>query len=158
MADIFNREQKVGGTFDPLTSDGLALTFGSIQGQGLLVENLGLNYNQDLQRLYELGSSAVYFIAGRPAGDFTIGKLAAPKDIESGFMKTYGDPCATGTSDIKLTASNKWCTFGGGGPTTTSKVEYTLKRALITSIGMTVAAKDMLIGQNIRGMFVSLEQ
>ena len=158
MAEVFNRTQTVGGTFDPLSEGAVAVTFGDIQGPGLLVENIGVNYSQDLQRLYELGSNAVYFIAGRPAGEITLGKIASPTDVASSFMTNYGDPCSYANSDIKLTASNKWCKFVGVDPVSAQGVSYTLKQALITRLGITMASKDMLIGENIGGMFVSLEQ
>ena len=160
MADIYGRTIEYENTFDPMQSTASLLT---ISGAGLtgnsaagyLVQDIGIQYSQDIQRIYELGSAKVYFIAGRPNGEFTIGKIAAPGTMISEFICKFGNPCkvaegAGNNGTVDITAGNMWC------KNRSANTGYSLYKLQITQTGVTVNAKEMLVGESLKGIFAEL--
>jgi len=164
--DIFGRTQSIGNVFDPMDADAVMMSFTGIAaggGTGLLIQDMGVNYTQDVQRLYELGSANVYFIAGRPAGDFTIAKIAGPQGTTGEFITQFGSPCnllnAANSAVIKM--ADKWCNDYSVGSTDSggaaSGANYKLASMLITGVSTTLNTRDFMVAQHLRGTFVSLE-
>ena len=147
--DIFGRNIEYKDTYDPLKTGASKLTISGLQAEGYLIQDVSVNYGQALQRLYELGSTFVYFVAGRPEGDASFGKLAAPGDAVTAFIKKFGDPCANETMEIS--ATNEWCGVDIG-PNQPAGFKYTITKYIITNVGVTVNSRDMLVAENVKGM------
>ena len=146
MADVFGRDVKVGGGFK---ADGAKVTFaGKGCSEGLLVQNISIQYQQQINRLYEVGCPEVYLIAGRTQGTVSMARIIGPKGIMKDFYKEYGDPCNEKSLTIEL--SPGMCEKA-------SNSSVTAKKVIITSIGISVSANDMLINEQMQLMFVTLE-
>ena len=145
MSDIFNRTVSFGNAFK---SEDVTISFSGIT-VGMLVQNLNVGYQQQINRLWELGSQKQYYIAGRTGGNFTIAKLAGPSSGLATFVETYGDVCNANTNTISFNYSGGWCSGG-----TTGNMQ--LHHAVIENVGVSVASNDMIVNQNVTGMFASL--
>lgn len=151
MPDIFNRRTDTfGGSF---AADQAQLTFPALSGggsdAGLLVQNLNGSYSQNITRLYELGSSMIYYVSGRTQGNAGIARVIGPRLIATAFYSTYGDVCNAATSLLHFAMSS-----GCDGEVTTN-VAYTARFVVINAVGISVAANDMLVNEQLQMMFSS---
>jgi len=148
MADIFGREIKVGSGFK---ADGATVKFGEFGcPDGLLIQNLSIQYQQQVNRLYEVGCPDVYLIAGRTNGTISMARVIGPKGILKDFYKKYGDPCEA--DDLQIDLAPGLCKDAAA-----PNSAITAKKAVITSIGLSVAANDMMINEQVEMMFITLE-
>lgn len=162
MADVFSRENDAyGGSF---SSDGAAITFPQFGGlggggAGLLVQNLSVNYVQQITKIYELGTRNCYYIGGRSQGNLSMARIVGPRPIQLAFYQKFGDVCNAATNNIDIS-------FRAGCPTAAGAAAvlsgnpgvsvYSAKFCVVMSLGMTVAAQDMVINEQIQMMFGSL--
>lgn len=149
MSDIYGRNIEFGDAFK---GDNTAFTFSGLGSEtGLLIQNFQMGYNQEVTRLYELGSVRTYFIVGRPAGSFAIARFAGPTDLANAFIATYGNPCNAASNTVNVGLKSGWCS----GALTYSS---TLRGLLLSDMGMAMAARDMMVTENVSGLFASLER
>ena len=92
MADIFNKDVVVGE--GPLArSETMVVSTDS--GTIGLAQNVSINYNQPLQRVYELGTSKTFMVSGRTQGNASIGRIIGenetlPTVLGEDFFKVDG--------------------------------------------------------------------
>lgn len=155
MADIFNRTTDAyGGSF---AADQARLTFPALisglgADAGLLVQQMQCNYQQQVTRLYELGSPRIYYVGGRTQGAASLGRVVGPKKIAKEFYQTYGDVCRARTNTLQFSVT-------AGCDTETaveSRVSIVCHFVVITTIGFNVGAADMLINEQLQMMFSSM--
>jgi hypothetical protein len=155
MPDIFNRSTDTyGGSF---AADQAKVTFPALAGGagaevGLLVQNLSANYTQQITRFYEVGSSAIYLVGGRTAGQASMGRLVGPKKIAKEFYSTYGDVCRARTNTLHFSAVTGCDSADGSGVARTS---YTAHFVVITTIALSLGVQDMVISEQLQMMFSS---
>lgn len=151
MPDIFNRTTDVfGGTF---AADQAQMTFPALDGggsdAGLLVMNMNVSYTQQLTRLYELGSPALYYVVGRTAGQAAVGRVVGPRKIAAAFYQTYGDACNAATNLLHFSMTT------GCGGVAGSGASYTAMFVVVTTVGLAVNSTDMLISEQLSMVFSS---
>jgi hypothetical protein len=150
MPDIFQREtSSLGGVF---TADRTKLSLKG--GLGVLVQQMQVTYAQSINRLYEVGAPSIYYVGGRTQGQLTIGRVIGPTGSVCEIYSEYGDVCKAKGNIINLTLEETDCSEGGEG---TGKTRLILKGCVITQIGISVQAQDMIINENLAMMFSSLE-
>lgn len=166
MADIYNRvADAFGGSF---AADAAQVMFvqpgiiGSGQGVnaggggvGMLVQQLQFTYSQAVTRVYELGSSLSFYVAGRTQGQATMGRILGPRPLALTFYQQYGDVCnaATNTLHVQMAAG---CGTPGQFQQGSNLFAFTLRFCVITSIGVSMQAQDMIINEQLQIMFSSL--
>ncbi len=155
MADIFNRATpKFGGSF---TSDGARLNFaGDIDGAGLLIQNVSINFQQSITRVWELSSNTTYYIGGRTSGQMGITRILGPAPLSRVFYTRYGDVCEVSDGSVITLNFENDCTPDDGvvGLETT----YQVRQPVITAIGVNMSAADMVISENVTMLFATLER
>ena len=62
--DIFGRAVDIG---TPMSADGVRLIIGDL-GEDMMVQQISTQYQQNVNRLWEVGSPKTYLIAGRTQG------------------------------------------------------------------------------------------
>jgi hypothetical protein len=176
VKDFFSRKTDIfGGAF---SSDSARVTFpnvGGVAGQftanvGLLIQNLSMGYSQQVTRLYEVGTPAIYYVGGRTSGEGNISRIVGPRLITSAFYEKYGDVCQAATNSLQFAAST-----GCGAKGSTQSIEgaqnsftqnpngvqgaaeFTAYFVVITQLQLTVNAENVVIGENLAYMFSSLE-
>ena len=171
FTDVFQRTtDRFGGAF---AADKAKLNFPSVTSVanqagdfGLLIQRLQTTYQQQVTRLYEVGRPSVYYVGGRTSGDSNLDRVIGPKGIQKNFYTQFGDVCNAlkNTMEIKLEGG---CGESGHVDDATGKVKatgtglagssrsYISYFNVITSVGISVQAQDMVINENVRLMFSS---
>jgi hypothetical protein len=157
MADIFGRaSQEFGGA---MAADAVKLTFSGEEAtlfdSGMLAQQLQMQYQQQVTRIYEIGTNKTYFIVGRTSGQVSMNRIIGPKAISSAFYRRYGDACNAEKNNLTFTGAAGCST--GGVINSQADSTYTVKHVLINSLGINVTAQDMVINEQVAMMFNSLE-
>ena len=154
MADVFKRtELNFGGAFAAdkgLITPNKGLT-------GVMMQNLSLNYSQNVTRIYEIGkvneTPHVYYIGGRSQGTMQAAHVIGPKLAMKEYYENFSDVCEAETNDIEIKLTKADCRPGGGAKT----ISYKAKYCVLIQIGMSVSAQDLVINENSQLMFSNLE-
>lgn len=181
MAAVYERQQtKWGGSF---ASDLAALTIGGNASVPLgIVQNVQVTFAQQVARIYDVsngglsgGSSGVpvFFVGGRTQGQATIARVLGPQSgALCDFYNTMGNVCqpqdisfafqggcdsaATGNVQGATPTQSVAIASAKGPANTTNKASYTLEGCVMTNIGITVGAQDMIVNENITLMFANM--
>lgn len=147
--DVFNRDAaNFGGAF---AADRARMTFSGFgDATGTLVQSLSVQYQQVINRLYEIGSSKIYFIGGRTQGNGSLGRVIGPVKLTSQFYKTFGDLCTLGSGNAVTFDFSQEC---GSGAVTAN---YTCKQLLIIGVGFSMTSNEMMISEQVSFMFNSM--
>lgn len=123
---------------------------------GVLMQNVQLNYSQQVTRIYELGNvggkTKVYYVGGRAQGSMGAAHVVGPGVSIKNFYDNFGDVCKAQNNTCKIDLTPNVC---AGGSQVTAK--YNAKYCVLISIGMSVAAQDFVINENSQLMFSGLE-
>jgi hypothetical protein len=163
MADIFNRiSDNYGGSF---SADAARVTFVqdgvlgqsvgdgvALRGVGMLVQSLTFNYQQQVTRIYEVGTNFSFYVAGRTQGGLSMGRVLGPRPLMPVFYQKYGDVCNASTNSLDI----EMATGCRGAGEFNQKYAFTLKFCVIISLGVSVAAQDMLINEQLSLLFCAL--
>lgn len=155
--DAFNRQTDVfGGAFP---SDAARVTFPALYTDaglragaeaGLVMQNLQFSYSQQVTRLYEIGSPAIYYVGGRTSGNAAVQRVLGPRRLSIAFYRTYGDICRAKTNQLHLSMS-----VGCEGERN-SPVSWSLYFVVLTTIGVAMNAGDMLVNESMQMIFSSM--
>lgn len=123
-------------------------------GLGLLTQSINIQYQQPINRIYEVGGDFEYYIAGRPQGNLAVGRIVGPRPITIAFYTLFGNVCY-GPNTALLFAGAAGCNevpaLGGE-----NGFMFMVSGAILQSIGVSVAAQDMVINEQLSFMFISL--
>ena len=161
--NIFGR--KGGNIKAAFSADSVSLQVGDIGGDGhdLIVQNLRVQYAQQVSKIYDLSSQPdtgadAYYVAGRAEGQASLQKVIGPTADLQAFYKAYGDPCEVageeGTEKNIVLTGKFGCTAGGG--ITGEETAITLVQPIVVSFGMSVNANDVLITEDTAMIFHSM--
>jgi hypothetical protein len=145
--DVFNREVDLG---TPLSSESVRMTIAGLTDEDLLAQNISIQYNQSVNRLWEVGSSKTFFMTGQTQGTISVKRVVGGRGISSAFIKQYGDVCNMAGNVITIT-------FGVGCTESVDVGEVTASGVVINSIAYSVAAADMVVNEDLAMMFARLE-
>jgi hypothetical protein len=133
-------------------------------GIGLLTQGLNVSYQQQISRIYEIGSQNTYYVGGRTQGSANMERVFGPRVMTAAFYKKYGDVCAAGdnTIDFSLEAGcEQPGSFTGASGlvhgAAFAKQGFTLHNCVITSMGFSVRAQDMIINEQVQMMFAHMD-
>lgn len=156
MSDVFNRaNDSYGGS---IASDGARITFTALAqgGVGLLTQSLQVNYRQMVNRVYEVGTDRIYLVGGRTDGGIGMNRIIGPAPIQYAFYRKFGDVCQAGNNNIDV-AVGAGCGTAVGGLPPSALSRFGAKFNVLTSIGLSVAASDMVINEALGLIFGSLQ-
>lgn len=154
MPEIFTRTGSVlAGVF---SADTGRLSFGA-GVPTVLVQNIGATYMQNVTRLYEVGNigqkARVYYVGGRAQGQLQMARVVGPGVLLGAYYTKFGNVCFAKTNIIRFTLDQPDCSPGGAAVT----VVYTCAACVITQVGISVAAQDMIINENSQLMFTGMD-
>lgn len=169
MGDIYGRSgSQFNGAF---AADAARIVFGGgggtgglDAGVGLLTQQVNIGYTQQVSRLYEVGTNFTYLIAGRTQGQASLGRVLGPRPIQVAFYSAYGNVCNAGRNVLNFQCdtgcpSGDQTRAGVIAPTgglTGGAYAFTLANCVIVNIGMSVAAQDMIVNEQLQLMFIAL--
>lgn len=157
MAEIFDRASTtLSGVF---SADTGRLSFGAGVST-VLVQNFSATYMQNVTRLYEVGNvgetARVYYVGGRAQGQLQIARAVGPSVLLSQYYKKYGSVCNAKTNNMTFTLQQPDCSRENFvGPV--QPAAYTCKYCVITQIGLSVAAADMIINESSALMYSGMD-
>lgn len=161
MADIFGykRAPKPDGVFS--SEDSMMVIGGAEAGSAntpSLVQNWNVEYTQDVQELFELGSNKLFWAKGRPVGRGSIGRIVGqvgPDTAESGLMPKSAFDICDGGATLMIKA------VGGHCQTTATRlnkgVTLVMSGVVVTSIGFAMTVQDVRIMENYGWRFAHLQ-
>lgn len=187
MSDLFGRRSmEFGGAFSADAAQ-IAFSFSNPRnsgvergGVGLLTQQLNFTYQQQITRLYEIGSQRTFYVAGRPQGNAQLARVVGPREVTLAFYYKFGNVCCAKDNILQFSAA-AMCFPSGSGTTTEadvatlanaasassllnnagnssgSKLNLKMTGVVITSIGFTVQSENMVINEQVQCMFVALE-
>jgi hypothetical protein len=169
--DIFGRRAlEFGGSF-AADSACIDLTLNCLDGDnnpvvisGLLTQQLSIQYQQPITRLYEVGSQRTYYVAGRPQGSASLARVLGPNAITTAFYTCLGDVCNADRNDMCFCVAADCLTRSVGqqdgcGSDITGGADgmnICLKNVVMQSLGFGVQAQDMIINENLSLMFTAM--
>jgi len=153
--DVFGRtDTGFGGAFtSSLASFSLSSTGGDINK--LLVTNLQANYNQPINRIYELASNRAFFVVGRPEGTGNFGSVFGPKPVTELAYKQLADPCNNNTISLNFQGQ---ASCDSNGARFSPQFGRRLVGVVLQTLGFSVNAQDMLINENVGFLYAALEK
>lgn len=139
MADIFGYSRTTAS--DVFVADRSLLSIVGVAGVDL-IQSWGLQYSQQIQPIYEIGSSKLYWAKGNPLGQGSIGRI-----VGNTFLTMSSGICDKGTT-ITITNASGSCSGGSVGLTCTG--------AICTSIGFSAQAGQPTVSESVSFQFASL--
>lgn len=152
MAEIFKRtELEWGGAF--AADKGLLSISGGIVP--FLLQNLGMNYSQNITRLYEIGEqgqiSHVYYVGGRSQGSLSLGRVIGPRTTLVEFYSNFSDVCNAANNSISV-ALQAQCDSPNS-----ILADYTAKMCVLVGVGLSVGSQDLIVNESSQVMFSNLD-
>jgi hypothetical protein len=147
MTDIFGLKTEFGDT-QILTADFLTLRVGGTDTtrKGFLVQNVTLQYNQPLNRVYEVGTGLVYFAPGRAIGTMQLGRIIGDRPLSGMIPEAQGIWTAREKGNRTVTLKS----------TGTVPMTISISGAVIESYGFAADANGLLVQENVTIQFASL--
>jgi hypothetical protein len=71
-------------------------------GAGLISQTIQVSYQQNISRVFELGTVYQYYIQGRAQGTANLARVLGPRPLIFAFYKTYGNACNAAVNTITL--------------------------------------------------------
>ena len=147
MADVFRTTQTHAGSFGVENSK---VSFGG-DVAGHIAQAIQFNYQQPINMIYELGSRNVYFVAGHAAGQASLNRVIGPAFAADSLISKYNDIC--NPQDIIISATPSFC---GRQTTSVRTLQYELQDVVLTSIGGSLSAADLMINESMQFMFINM--
>jgi hypothetical protein len=144
--DILGRTATVG---EPFSADDTELLFVGASAQSLVVQQLGITYQQNITRLWEIGTDKQYFVSGHQEGGMTMARVVGPKPLVGEFLEQYGDVCNIRENHITLWVKGACATEAG---------QIKATGCVVTQVAFSINAQDMVINENVNLLVARVEQ
>ena len=137
---------------------------GDMNIENCLVQNWNVTYRHDVQEIYEIGSSQLYWVKGHPVGEGSLGRIVGSAPNATKALRFFSDNAynmCNGGDTYDITLIPGLCRSGSNLITDSQQVTDTvtlkLTGCVVTSIGFTINAQDVKISEELRFRFGSLE-
>jgi hypothetical protein len=147
--------RRLGRYAGSFSTDDTQLTFPNLPNEAgylpYLVTNVGVQYQQQVSRIYSLNDGNIALAAGRPQGNAQLQQVLSPLGSFQAFYSTYGKVCNAKGNTLQFDI-NASCDE----TTAFAHQAFTRAMATIVQFGVNVAAQDGIINNNIAIQFESL--
>jgi hypothetical protein len=150
MADVFGFSTT--GAKGVFWSKEASFTIGD-GGHIALIQNWSIDYSQNIQPIYEVGSDAVYYAKKHAAGTLQVSRIISDKPL----LEYFGDGCTTKTCTIRATTG--LCKGTSNGDTLTSKEtsKLVLHGTVLVGIKYSGSNEQAYVSEDVSCMFAALE-
>lgn len=118
----------------------------------MLTQQVNFSYQQQINRIYEIGSNTSFYVAGRTQGNMNVSRILGPRKIATQFYTKYGDVCQAATNNLDIQMATGCSKVGEFA----QNYAFGMKYSVMTSIGVSMQAQDMMINEQLQLMFSSL--
>lgn len=151
--DLYGRQEPVyGGAF---SADSALLSFAGVTGVGLITQQLNFSYQQNITRIYEVGTNFQYYIVGRAQGTVSLSRVLGPRPLAFAFYTVYGNPCNAASNTINL-SMQQGCVSASDPTATATLSTMSLLGVLLQNVGFSVQAEQMMINEQAQAMFIAM--
>lgn len=152
--DMLNRRlAEYGGSF---STDDILLTFPGLQNAAafvpFIISQLGINYGQQISRIYGLNLSKVFLVSGRAQGNAALQQILAPQGNLNTFYQTYGDAC-NANKNVMQFSLRTGCGQGASG----FAQRFLAGMCLANQLAINTAAEQGVVNNSTQISFESLE-
>jgi hypothetical protein len=148
--DIFRAGGAVGGVYKGTL---VALVIGGeTAAKGSLVQSITIDYNRQVNRVWELGSEDTYFILGHTDGAAQLNKIVGQADTD--ILERLADACEAINQTISVSS-----TAGGIGEQCEGDnldFDLTISGPILNRRSFAISADNFLITENATIMFAAL--
>ena len=141
--DVFGRDVSQAGFGGAFSAAGATMVIDEIAD--LLVTNVTVQYQQQVNRIFDVQSDKTYYVVGRVQGNGSLGTVVGPKGAGDASLEKLGNPCNRSKLLFSFTGSR----CGGDGAVSSLKRARQLHDVVLQSIGFTIQAQDMVINENL---------
>lgn len=146
------KDQFFNGAF---RADDVHMRFGAgSTATGALVQSAQWSCSRTVNFMYEIGSTAVYYVGNRRQGTATFARVVARSSSFKTMVQTFGDLCRP--SNLVLDATQSGCGSFGPDEVGAGGVKYTLVQATLNQIGGNITANDIILNEQLGFMFVDM--
>ena len=153
MPDMLNRKLTESG--GSMSVDDTLLTFPGLAGRAAfipyIVTQLGINYAQQISRIYGLNMSKVFLVSGRAQGNATLQQILSPGGSLKNFYETYGDVCNAARNLLSFSVRQ------GCGTQTFGVQRFTAGTCLANTLAIQVGSQDGVVNNSTQISFESLQ-
>lgn len=150
MGDIFGYNRS-GNPTSVFSSEDATLTIAG-RGQGYMIQQWQVAYQQNVQEIYELGSGNMYWIKGQPQGAGSVGRIVGQTGAGTDFFDADSFDMCRGGGSIAISASSGICNNTVAGPAAQT-VLMRMEGVVVTSIGFSSSVQDMMFRENVGWRF-----
>lgn len=181
MSDIYGRQNQVlaGG----LSSDGMFMSWPALAGVvggglGLMIQQISLDYQQPIRRIYEIGPGILpgggdaticdtfignpdlcnyrqqlsYYIIGRPEGRLQFGRFVGPRALGACFYRAYGSACGGNVITLSGRAGCN-ASYASQNPLMT----WSMNGVVLDRTSMRMSGQEQVIEEDLSAMFAGLD-
>lgn len=120
---------------------------------GYLVQSWSVGYQQQVQEIFEIGSSALYWMKGRPQGQGSIARIVGDRQADKSsrlFPDNAYDLCDGGAL-LRIKAASGAC------DQKVAPVSIVMDGCVVVNIGYSVQVSDSLINESVAFRFGAME-
>lgn len=151
MSDIFgyNRSAKPTNVFN---SENSLLTIGNNGGAvaGALIQSWSADYQQKVDEIFELGSSEIYWMKGRPVGSCQIQRIIGPGKLITDLIDRDGFDLCNGGIRLEITGATGFCGES-------QSVTLAMDGAVVVGVNYKAQATDSMVFEGVALRFAVLE-
>lgn len=151
--DLYGRQEPVsGGAF---SADSALMSFAGITGVGLVTQQINFNYQQNVTRIFEVGTNFQYYIVGRSQGSMSLNRVLGPRALAFAFYSVYGNPCNVPNNTINIDMA-QGCDNANDPQAAANIASLSILGTLLQQAGFSVQGEQMMISEQAQAMFISL--
>lgn len=154
--DIYGRTVTFG---EPISADNVRLEMpalntaaGLADTVGLLVQSVNMGYNQNSSQLYDLTSTDVVNVIGRPQGTIQMSRALGRRSVTKAFFDVYGNACKIDAqTTLQLTFKADGCATAApaAGKAINEVVSYIAHYPLITGVNISTQAQQPVVTESL---------
>ena len=153
--DIFGyKREKPTAVF---SSDLATLNISDTPTKGYLVQNWNFQYSHDVQEIYEIGSSNIYWVKGHPTGQGQLGRIIGKSGSKLKFFSEKAYDACQGGDDMIIKMRPGICESAANPESVADEITIKLIGCIVTSIGFAIEAQDVKVMEDLKIKFASLE-
>ena len=154
MADVFKTTQIHGGS---IRAGDMEMLIGDAAIKGHVVQQIQMQYQQQISTMYEIGSSYVYYVGGRAQGTLTIARVAGPSAAPGILFSKYGNICVPDELTLqKKSVGDCPSPLAGGAQFGGGEETYRMSGVIMTSVGISTTAQEVVINEQLGFQFLNL--
>ena len=146
--DVFGRDTTQSGFGGAFSAAGATMQIGT-DIKDLLVTSVQVQYQQQVNRIFDVQSDKTYYVIGRVQGSGSLGTVVGPKGAGDAGVAKLGNPC--NKNEIMFNFSGSRCDESGSSNSLGRRRK--IFDVVLNSVGFSVQAQDMVINENLGFQF-----